>query len=105
MAEITEFSAIDELESKKIALKNCIAQNSSGDSCSKCQRVFGCDRIKEFVILQFDIATARLKDCQKANNLSSCMDCDRIFECDIRENYVKSSYEKMNEGRGGQFDF
>ena len=33
MAEITEFSAIDELESKKIALKNCIAQNSSGDSC------------------------------------------------------------------------
>ena len=80
MAEIIEFSAIDELESKKIALKNCIAQNSSGDSCSKCKRVFGCDRIKEFVILQFDIATARLKDCQKANNLSSCMDCDRIFD-------------------------
>ena len=105
MAKIAEFKGVDELEAKKIALNNCIAQNSSGDSCAKCQRVFGCDMIKEFVVLQFDIAIARLKECQKANNLSSCMDCDMIFECNIRDNYVKSTYEKMNEGRGGQFDF
>ena len=33
------------------------------------------------------------------------MDCGDFFECKIRSNYVDATYEKMNEGRGGQFDF
>ncbi len=107
MAEISDFVGIDEseLNFKKASLDSCIAQNSSGDNCSKCQRVFGCDKIKEFVILQFDIAIAKLKQCQETNNISSCMNCSEFFECKIRNGYVNATYEKMNEGRGGQFDF
>lgn len=107
MADISEFNGIDEseLNSKKLALDECIKANSAGDNCAKCQRVFGCDRIKEFVVLQFNIAIAKLKQCQEANGKSSCMDCDELFDCKIRSNYVNATYEKMNEGRGGQFDF
>lgn len=107
MAKLTEFKGINEgeLNAKEALLKECIAQNSASQNCSECQRVFNCDKIKEFVALQFDIAIAKLRQCQASNNRTSCMDCGDFFECKIRSNYVDATYEKMNEGRGGQFDF
>ncbi|AHE94265.1 MULTISPECIES: hypothetical protein [Campylobacter] len=109
MTELKEFKDIDEsiYENKKLDVEDC--RNKSvrdvDKSCSNCSNVFRCDKIKEFVALQFEITTSKLKQCQQSNSLNSCMSCELFFKCENRKNYVNATYEKMNEGRGGEFDF
>ncbi|MDU7692783.1 MAG: hypothetical protein E7K04_00835 [Helicobacter sp.] len=46
-----------------------------------------------------------LKACQINLGLNSCMDCSKIFDCQTRKDYVKSVYNSMSKGGGGEFDF
>ncbi|CUU75491.1 hypothetical protein [Campylobacter hyointestinalis] len=109
MIELKEFKNIDEdfYESKKQDLQECRNENVKDmtKGCSNCSKVFYCDKIKEFVELRFQITITKLKQCQESNSLNSCMSCELFFTCQNRKNYVDATYEKMNEGRGGEFDF
>lgn len=109
MVELKQFN-IDEnsFYEKKKFIKECRIKNiknTEENICANCANVFYCDDIKEYVNLQFKMAIEKLKLCQRNNNLNSCMNCDLFFECNVRKKYVNATYEKMNEGRGGQFDF
>lgn len=46
-----------------------------------------------------------LKKCQEEKNTQSCLKCTQILECNTRKTYVKSVYESMNKGQGGEFEF
>ena len=46
-----------------------------------------------------------LQQCQETNQVDSCLKCSKILECDTRKAYVKSVYESMNKGKGGDFEF
>lgn len=108
MPQISDFSILDlrNYEFKKKEILECQEKHiNQGEDCSKCKMVATCPKIKEFVNLEFDINLAKLKLCQEKNSLKSCFDCEEFFTCEIRHNYVKSTYNKMNEGRGGDFDF
>ncbi len=109
MQVLSEFEGIDlvGLEAAKEDLANCRQTNSNEPQkgCAKCNRVMNCAKIKDFVTMHFDIAISRLKQCQKSNNANSCWDCEHFFSCEIRKDYVAATYEKLNEGRGGEFDF
>lgn len=49
--------------------------------------------------------TKELKSCQKEKNLTSCMNCDSFISCTIRRAYVLATYESMNKGKSGGFEF
>ncbi|PAF53782.1 hypothetical protein BKH42_04635 [Helicobacter sp. 13S00482-2] len=46
-----------------------------------------------------------LKKCQEEKNVQSCLKCTQVLECSTRKAYVKSVYESMNKGQGGEFEF
>ncbi len=46
-----------------------------------------------------------LLNCQKAKNQTSCYNCDETFSCKTKQDYIKATYEKMNKGNTGGFDF
>ena len=107
MTQIDKFEIdLGEFERKFSQIQDCQNEHiGSSGSCSSCKMVTKCPKIKDFVVLQFDTNKQKLKECQNSNKLDSCMNCDLFFECQIRHNFVRSTYEKMNEGRGGEFDF
>lgn len=108
MTELKEFSIDDsEFLSQKKEVELCRERSVRDEEkiCAKCKNVYYCDLIKEFVLTQFKLKIARLKECQASNGLNSCTNCELFFECKVRKEYVDATYEKMNEGRGGEFDF
>lgn len=55
-----------------------------------------------------------LRACQQAKGLlpsesspqaPGCLGCSEIDECQLRRDYVKSVYQSMNKGQGGDFAF
>ncbi len=54
---------------------------------------------------KFIAAKTKLMQCHMDNNLSSCLKCPRLFSCNIREEYVNATFENMNQGKEGTFDF
>lgn len=108
MTELTAFNIDSTLfDSQKIAVRECLESKVSGEEkiCAHCPDVFYCDKIKDFSKSQFDFAIAKLKACQASNSLNSCLKCDLFFECGVRQNFVRANYERLNEGRNGEFDF
>lgn len=109
MPEISEFSGIDfsNFDENAAKLKVCLENHhlDEGQNCSNCKSVAGCALVKSFVLSQFDLNKQKLALCQEKNGFKGCFDCASFFECSIRRDYVRSTYEKMNEGRGGEFDF
>lgn len=107
MTQIDKFDIdLSEFEKKLNQIQDCQNEHIGKiGACSTCKMVSKCPKIKDFVILQFNINKEKLKQCQNSNNVQSCMGCELFFECQIRHDFVKSTYEKMNEGRGGEFDF
>ena len=49
--------------------------------------------------------TKILQECQQKREVDSCLKCDMIIGCEVRKEYVKASYESMNKGGRGGFDF
>ena len=49
--------------------------------------------------------TKILQECQQKKGINSCLKCDMVIGCKIRKEYVKASYESMNKGGKGGFDF
>lgn len=106
MPEISEFTGLDTsgFDVKYTELQAC-KDTHHVQNCSECKIVAGCEKIKSFVTIQFEFAKKKLSLCQSANSRSSCLECESFFSCQIRQDYVRSTYEKMNEGKGGEFDF
>jgi len=73
--------------------------------CSQCGSVYECEKIRTYLEVAFAHWTRELKACQASKNLQSCMNCERVFECETRRSYVDITYERLNESRGGEFDF
>ena len=46
-----------------------------------------------------------LLQCQESKSLNSCYSCDQTFDCKVKQEYIKATYEKMNKGKTGGFDF
>ncbi len=124
MPELKEFVNVDfaMLEAKKAQIDECVKNHvkEGGPACQKCPRkdteecvkvcaccplVADCDKIKSYTLLQFQVGSERLRQCQASNGRASCLDCELFFECGVRHDYVRATYEKMNEGRGGEFAF
>lgn len=61
--------------------------------------------VKDAYQLNLDEKKAALLECQKSKNLKSCTDCEKLFECEIRKNYVKATYDSMQRGQVGGFEF
>ncbi len=55
--------------------------------------------------INFLQAKEKLLKCHVDKNISSCFKCPSLFSCDIREEYVKATFENMNKGQEGTFDF
>ncbi len=53
----------------------------------------------------FQKALEALQVCQKEKGFSSCFACEKVLECDVRDDYVKKTYERMNKGATGGFEF
>ena len=49
-------------------------------------------------------ALKNLKECVNRAE-DSCMPCKDFFECQTRAEYVKKTYESMNKGSTGGFEF
>jgi len=64
------------------------------------------DNPKDSIFEQnFQNALKKLQECQRERNLSSCYECEKVLECEIRDEYVRKTYERMNKGSGGGFEF
>jgi hypothetical protein len=62
------------------------------------------DSLNEFQ-LKLEEQTKILQECQQKKEIDSCLKCDMVIGCEVRKEYVKASYESMNKGGGGGFDF
>ncbi len=49
-------------------------------------------------------ALSKLKKC-KNRVKDSCMPCKDFFQCETRAEYVKKTYQSMNKGSTGGFEF
>jgi len=49
-------------------------------------------------------ALTKLKKCKQRKE-DSCMPCKDFFECNIRAEYVTKTYQSMNKGKTGGFEF
>jgi hypothetical protein len=54
---------------------------------------------------KLDIELEKLQKCQKSLNITDCQECEKLIGCEIRNNYVQSVYNSMNEGKSGGFEF
>lgn len=106
MSELKEFDLdLSKFEQNLQNIRSCQIEHGQNENCNACSMVSKCQKIKDFVVMQFDVNKQKLKQCQNSNQTDSCMDCELFFTCQIRHDFVRSTYEKMNEGRGGEFDF
>ena len=46
-----------------------------------------------------------LQKCQKEHSVDSCIKCKEVIGCKIRKSYINATYQSMNKGAGGGFEF
>lgn len=95
----------NEFISSKQAVNDCRQEKTRSSNCLSCASVMSCDKLSNFISLQFQRSVFRLKKCQENNSIKSCWNCDKAEVCTIKKEYIDATYQKMNSGRGGEFDF